>query len=1319
MAQLAIGVVGGIIGGYVGGPVGAQIGFAIGSGIGGLLFPTQGPTIEGPRLRDTAVQTSTDGAPIAEVWGTIRLAGNVIWATQIKETRVEEDVGDGKGGMGGGGATQVSYKYSVSMAVGICEGPITGIRRIWADSKLIYSVAVGATPETFSANTSRGTITFYLGTETQTADPTIAAAEGAANTPAFRGVCYAVFTDFQLADFANHIPNFEFEVVKDGTKSYPNFTNQPSSGLPIPMVVDERRGVGYYTEDHPTTGDAVYKWPFDATDAEEIYYWTAADLLNFFGGLTNDVAGLAIDEDRDELVITGIGGHLPYLRIDLATGAALNAGILAEFSEYSVNGNTDGVLVRTQFYYDRNNRIFWGLGDGFSTGDLFLIHYLPHTGAIGAIVIDESSNSANPRHQTLRDSEGNIWLATAVTLVKAGYIPTGYTLPASINPEKTVMWAARGEIWMVRASSHSTLGWIVFDIATETFTTSEAFFGSPDDGRTYQHGVENERGQMWFGEGDGTGGVRAVLMSASGTVLKTVSPSQVDTNNTNWNNWQYVPGVVIINEDNEVFAFYEDGLAPGTQALSTVVSEICATVSFTNIDVSDLASDIVRGFARTRPMTVRQAIEPLALAYGFDGVESDGVAKFVKRGGASAQTFVSGDLGARANDVDGEPEETFTATTALETELPIEMTITFFNVDTDHLQATARQRRLTGRAQQKLFTELPIGFTSSEGNQVVDNLMRQAWVERTRFAFKVGPEFSNLEPTDIVTLPDESRVRITRTNAEPSGVISFEASGDDQGALTSYAIGNDDDPDEHLTLDSGGATVIAILDVVLLRDIDSDVGQYIAASGESSSWPGAVVYESKDGGVTWTGKTAFVTPSKIGAIVSGYLPRVPKEKQNSLDREGYITVKLTDPSLTLSTPSSWEEFYQGANAFFVSTDSETWELVQGYNVTSNVDGTYTITDFLRGRKGTDSFIKRWGVGARVVFVESSRIAHIDAALADVGSDSLWKGVTSGQSLSDEIARERTFDGVAATPLAPVEIGGGYNYRNGAIDIFWTRRARIDGDWRTGGGGALDEDSEAYEVEIWDDGYGDLKRTITDLTTNSTSYTAAFNSIDFGSPQIPYVAVRVFQISSRIGRGFAGEARVGIVPGEAEFSPIHTNTGWSIRPVPYRNRRIVHSGISTSQWAPLSLEFNTGKWYWEILIEAMNNNATFYFGLSSRLPFNAGGGISTTEFAFRGNGAFAGGAGTGTGLGGGLGTGDLVRIAWDANNGKMWIQVNNEGWLGEADPSTGLGHQASYTVTTAKWRPMIFADTGTTSQQHTCSYRNGNVYAPPDGFTLLS
>ena len=94
--------------------------------------------------------------------------------------------------------------------------------------------------------------------------------------------------------------------------------------------------------------------------------------------------------------------------------------------------------------------------------------------------------------------------------------------------------------------------------------------------------------------------------------------------------------------------------------------------------------------------------------------------------------------------------------------------------------------------------------------------------------------------------------------------------------------------------------------------------------------------------------------------------------------------------------------------------------------------------------------------------------------------------------------------------------------SGNLTINWLRRTRIGGDWRDGVDVPLSEESERYEVDIMSG--VTVKRTITGLTTPTASYTAAQQVTDFGSAQSS-VTVNVYQLSAKVGRGYAGNANV--------------------------------------------------------------------------------------------------------------------------------------------------------------------------------------------------
>lgn len=189
MAQAVLGG----LGQALGGGIGQAIGRALGGMLDQRLVASLGPARQaGPRLESLRLQSTAEGAPMALVLGRARVTGQVIWAARFLEQRHEQ-------GGGKGGPRTESYAYSLSFAVAVCEGPIDGIGRIWADGQPL--------------DRAGATLRIHRGTEDQTPDPLIEAVEGA-TVPAYRGTAYVVFEDLPLAAFGNRVPQLAFEVFR-------------------------------------------------------------------------------------------------------------------------------------------------------------------------------------------------------------------------------------------------------------------------------------------------------------------------------------------------------------------------------------------------------------------------------------------------------------------------------------------------------------------------------------------------------------------------------------------------------------------------------------------------------------------------------------------------------------------------------------------------------------------------------------------------------------------------------------------------------------------------------------------------------------------------------------------------------------------------------------------------------------------------------------------------------------------------------------------------------------------------------------------------
>ena len=204
MAQTIGGIAGAAIGFAVGGPSGAQWGWALGAAVG-----TSFTTIKQPRIGDLAEIRAGEGGPRARVYGTFRpIGGQVAWSGKPREIRTRQRQGKG-------GPQVESSTILRSYAIGICEGPISGVSRIWRNNELVYDVRPESEILAESTRWLQGK-TILLGGWDQLPHPTIEAEAGAANAPAMRGTAVLVVTDEDLTDLRGAIPAYQFEVGGGG-----------------------------------------------------------------------------------------------------------------------------------------------------------------------------------------------------------------------------------------------------------------------------------------------------------------------------------------------------------------------------------------------------------------------------------------------------------------------------------------------------------------------------------------------------------------------------------------------------------------------------------------------------------------------------------------------------------------------------------------------------------------------------------------------------------------------------------------------------------------------------------------------------------------------------------------------------------------------------------------------------------------------------------------------------------------------------------------------------------------------------------------------
>lgn len=205
MATLVLSAAGAALGskftGTVLGLTGAVVGRALGATVGRVIdqriLGSGSDAVETGRIDRLRLIGASEGAPVPRIWGRMRVGGQVIWATQFLETVTST---------GGGGKALArkpkvdEFSYSISLAIALCEGPIAGIGRIWADGEEIARADLS--------------IRLHDGSDDQLPDPRIEAVEGVGHAPAYRGIAYVVIEDLELEPFGNRVPQFSFEVLR-------------------------------------------------------------------------------------------------------------------------------------------------------------------------------------------------------------------------------------------------------------------------------------------------------------------------------------------------------------------------------------------------------------------------------------------------------------------------------------------------------------------------------------------------------------------------------------------------------------------------------------------------------------------------------------------------------------------------------------------------------------------------------------------------------------------------------------------------------------------------------------------------------------------------------------------------------------------------------------------------------------------------------------------------------------------------------------------------------------------------------------------------
>ena len=175
---------------------------------------------------------------------------------------------------------------------------------------------------------------------------------------------------------------------------------------------------------------------------------------------------------------------------------------------------------------------------------------------------------------------------------------------------------------------------------------------------------------------------------------------------------------------------------------------------------------------------------------------------------------------------------------------------------------------------------------------------------------------------------------------------------------------------------------------------------------------------------------------------------------------------------------------------------------------------------------------------------------------------------------------------------------------------------------------------------------------------------------------------------------------------------------------FSNANLTVAGNTTNYQNSFStIAVTSGKWYAEILITGTPNSANM-LGVSNQTQLNyfcsnadvLGTGAGGTGYGYYFNGKKYS-AGIDTTYGAALASGDILGIALDLDNGKIWFSLNGT-WQASGDPAAGTN--AAFTgIASDTWSIGTTSySTGATSFSHNFGQRPFS-YTPPTGFVALN
>ncbi|MGD9670172.1 MAG: phage tail protein [Hyphomicrobiaceae bacterium] len=1012
---------------------------------------------DGGVLDYVPITFSDTNAVIPIAFGTVLLGGNIIWIDEP-----DYDAED---------------RPTVDFAVGVCEGVLSQVLRVWVGDQLVVDRTSGGIYISPLASDYGFKVTMLAGSEAQRVYAPMVDAFG--KTPGYRGLAVVHFENYPISDVNGRMPDVRMEVatVTDGGNvawTDTTFDTDPGalkySGASRRAVTSDGSSISI-REDSASSAiwtdvSAVNTSAVDYSDSEDIGYQLTDNTAVFrYSECRDVVSSVALGYAADKLSVVRVPGEF----FDHPVIATLDANVVRGYaadnnsptmSLFTTNTNSE----LTAYTFISTMKVL----DDSSVSPINMIAAIGQA-ADGKIHFDRYILQNPPSVEFVDDGT---WETIAVAPSIWGLTATATLLNVVHlrHYSKVVLFlnnAGHHVAVIIDPSAPAATEWVAELVGSPTGELIPVEYGNKyvflAGSRLYE--IDLIDGSTEFVYDITTEGAPAYGGAQHYDTQIDVLTYVTDTDTLG----KVRPGRYI-------------GLAVTLEEVARAIL-VRAGLDETQFDLSSLSGITTDGFAITEQASAASAIESLSEFYHLGLVEASRGVRIAPLGSASSSTINTTDYSVsyvRRRFTERIDQVNF-------------VRVVFFDKNKEYAPSYQDVYRdiLLGEEQGDIGTGVTIDvklFTDATTARLSAELEMMKRIQNAKeYTALIGPRYLAVEPLDFVTFSDGSSARVTKVTLDTTDASGLTAVKDEAAFYAESPA---------MSAIDFGTFSSQISSDVKLTNIPIVISSPPARDGHNGErvWVGQLNPETSQFDVGFSAHTVYwnnpaggperrtstTKEAMVGSFVSGL--DILSTAEFKTDRDNTLVIKFAKdiPAGTFSD-ATYDEILASYTKNLLIVGKEQ---IQFMTHSVDVDNrTVTFTNLVRGKFGTDWYIRKHQTGELCAYYtpESFTWTDLNNLVGDIGQVSLSFAAVNTPAIRRTVTRQ--YFSVKREWMA-----GQFQFQEHPQRVFFKYRPRVP--FRN----TLEYDQDQINGLV----YGDvLKILVTTTPYDKATFEAAWESNDWG------------------------------------------------------------------------------------------------------------------------------------------------------------------------------------------------------------------------------